>query len=114
MNCDPRRGRFFGELMHFTNSHALVNVDIEQLPMNSYTYISYSFRATTSWFDHVLSSKREIVSDVCIRYGFAFGDHIPLQFSLVLQFPCTVVKRAVPRAYACRQFTFWHKFPMWI
>ena len=55
----------------------------------------------------MLASKREFVSDVCIK--FAFCDHIPLQFSLVLQSLCTVVKRVVPSVYASRQSTLWHK-----
>ena len=77
--------------------------------MNSYTYTIENFRASTSWLDHVLSSEHEIVSNVCIRYGFAFGDHISLQFSLVLQFPCAVGKRALPSVYVSRQFIFWQK-----
>ena len=82
MNCDPFKGRFFREMKDFVSSHTLSISDVDQLPVDSYTYISQNSRASTSWLDHVISSNPRLVEDVMIHYGSALDDHIPISFNL--------------------------------
>ena len=83
-NCDPNKGRFFKEFDYFSRQHSLYMSDIEKLPPETYTYISQNSSAVTSWLDHILSSKADIVNNVHVMYGFSFDDHIPVSMGVVI------------------------------
>ena len=83
-NCDPNKGRFIHDYRQFASTHSLFMSDIDALPADTYTYVSQNSRATTSWLDHVLSSKLGLVRDIKVLYGSTFDDHIPVLFSVVI------------------------------
>ena len=84
-NCDPNKHpRFFHEFSNFSNEHGMHMCDINNLPPDSYTYVSDNNVSSTSWIDHVLATDQAIISDVNILYGDTFYDHIPLSFKLRL------------------------------
>ena len=76
--CDRGRGRFFNEFSDVAVDHFLCTADINGLPARSYTYISPNASAATSWFDHILSSRHSLVSNISILYGHSAYDHIAL------------------------------------
>ena len=88
MNADPSKGRFFRELEPFMQLHSLFMPDIHQLPQSSYTYISSNEQCSTSWIDHIISSKNDFTSNHKIFYGSAVYDHIPIYFEAML--PATI------------------------
>ena len=65
------------------NRYILLFCDVDALPASTYTYISQNQYGTCSWLDHILSSKKEVVSPVKILYGETFYDHIPIFCELV-------------------------------
>ena len=81
-NADPYKGRFFQDLSNFANIFDLNIIDVERLPLDSFTFLSRNQACTTSWLDHILCSNVTIVSDCQILYGQALIDHIPLKFRL--------------------------------
>ena len=83
-NCDPNKGRFFNEFSLFTESFDFYMTDILCMPPSSYTYISRNQVCSTSWLDHVLSSRSELLSNFNILYGTTFEDHVPIMFELLL------------------------------
>ena len=83
-NCDPTKGRFFKEFSDFAATHSLIMSDIHNLPLSSYTYISPNCTASTSWLDHVLASRDNLISEISIIYGYTMHDHIPLFCKLSL------------------------------
>ena len=88
LNADPNKGRFYKELLDFTQTSSLFVSDVSCLPSNSYTYISPTQTCATSWLDHVLTTNISIISKHEILYGTTFYDHIPICFEL--HFPSKV------------------------
>ena len=88
LNADPNKGRFYKELLDFTQTSSLFVSDVSCLPSNSYTYISPTQTCATSWLDHVLTTNISIISKHEILYGTTFYDHIPICFEL--HFPSNV------------------------
>ena len=86
MNADPIKGRFFMEFSNFVNSHSYFVPDIASLPNTSYTYISSNSTCSTSWLDHVVTSRVDLTSNHNILYGCTFYDHIPFAFELNVPF----------------------------
>ena len=82
MNADPARGRFFKEFQNFVETHSLHMADISTLPSSSYTYISSNSTCSTSWLDHVVSSRKDLTKNQQIFYVHAFYDHLPIYFDL--------------------------------
>ena len=83
-NADPSKGRFFNQLKSFCEGNSLFASDIDNLPENSYSYVSSNATCSTSWLDHVLSSNLAITANHKILYGFTVYDHIPICFDLIL------------------------------
>ena len=82
-NCDPNKGRFFNEFKGFTDAFELVCADIDRLPSDSYTYINSNQCVSTSWLDHIVTSKNNLVMNIAIMYGYTVEDHIPMKFELM-------------------------------
>ena len=85
-NADPNKGRYFAILTEFMNNNNLFLSDVNNLPFDSYTYISSNFTCSSSWLDHVCVSNPNVVSDHDIFYGFTVFDHIPLFFNLKVSY----------------------------
>ena len=81
-NCDPHKGRFYKEFDDLARNYNFSISDIENLPYDSFTYVSQSPSCGTSWIDHILVSSPQLVDDCSILYGTKFDDHIPLYFTL--------------------------------
>ena len=79
LNADPFKGRFYNYLKQFVDDHNFTVADLI-LPINSYTYIST--HDTTSWIDHVITSRSNLVNNINIKYGVTISDHIPLAFTI--------------------------------
>ena len=86
LNCDPHKGRFFNEFKLFMDTFDLKCKDIDNLPIDSYTYISSNLNCSTSWIDHTIVSNSSITDNHSIMYGTTFYDHIPIMFDIIL--PC--------------------------
>ena len=86
-NADPSKGRFFEELQKFIDFYSLILSDINSLPSSSYSYISSNSICSTSWLDHVITSKSQLVKSHQILYGYTFYDHIPIFCEIPI--PCT-------------------------
>ena len=82
-NCDPNKGRFFKEFINFTNNLGLQVVDLE-LPNDSFTYVSSGQTCSTSWLDHIVSSKSMHVHSINIMYGYTFNVHLPIECVIFL------------------------------
>ena len=82
-NGDPNKGRFFNELKCFIDAFELACTDIDRLPSDSYTYINRNHSCSTSWLDHIVTSKNNIVMNISIMYGYTVEDHIPIKFELM-------------------------------
>ena len=81
-NCDPNKGRFYRELNVLNSTHSLFISDVMNLPADSFTYMSSNSTCSTSWLDHIVTSKLDLVQDINILYGVKLDDHIPISFSL--------------------------------
>lgn len=66
-------------LTEFCQERQLIISSTKMLPSNSYTYVSEAW-GTTSWLDHVISSKDfdECIMDININYDVTDEDHIPV------------------------------------
>lgn len=71
----------------------LYPVDILNLPVHSYTNISANITATTSWTDHFICSKSQVITNIEILYGSTFSDHFPIASDI--HFPIKVVVGAL-------------------
>ena len=83
-NCSPYKGRFFSYFKEFLQSQSLFAADIDQLPIDSHTYISSNTSCSTNWLDHIVTSNNNIIKNINIMYGFCFEDHIPISFNLII------------------------------
>ena len=103
LNADPNKGRFYNEILKFAAENSLNIFDVENLPSDSYTYISSNFSCSSSWLDHLLCSNSDFISNVSILYGITFFDHIPLRFTvnLPLQFVVTNSVVQAPQIDSC-------------
>ena len=109
MNADPGKGRFFDEFSNFVNSLSYFVPDIFSLPINSYTYISPNNICSTSWLDHVITSRLGLTSNHSIFYGFTFYDHIPISFDLDLPFHFEVSNGESSFSGVQQNFILWDK-----
>ena len=82
-NCDPEKGRFFSELKMFSSLFDLNLSSVQNLPLDTYTFIGRNQICSTSWLDHVLSSNVNILNNFSVLYGYTFEDHIPLMFNII-------------------------------
>ena len=76
-NADPRKGRLWRYLSDFVNKYNFVIWDIDQLPFNSFTYLSPSHNSC-SWPDHAICSNSVDIRSVDIFYGLTFYDHFSI------------------------------------
>ena len=83
-NCDPVKSRFFKELKSFCAIFDLRVSSLDNLPVDSFTFISRNQICGTSWLDHILTSNLALVKDLSILYDYTFEDHIPVKFSFNL------------------------------
>ena len=83
-NSDPYKGRFFKELLRFSNNHELVCADVDNLSTDSFTFISRNDHCGTSFIDHVFASRSDITSNHSILYGFTSEDHIPISCEILI------------------------------
>ena len=81
-NCDPTKGRFYRELSSLISTHSLHVTDVINLPADSYTYMSSNSTCSTSWLDHVVTSRLDLVRNIDILYGVTLDDHVPVSFSI--------------------------------
>ena len=79
-NADPFKGRFWKELLKFTQHLSLVCVD-EQLPQDTFTYLCPA-KDSTSWLDHVFASKpaAQNITNIRVDYESSIFDHFPVCF----------------------------------
>ena len=83
-NCDPTKGRFFGQLSQLCSSHDVTIYDVINLPADSFTYVSSNNSCSSSWLDHILTSNCSIIQNCLIRYDITFVDHMPIQFEIII------------------------------
>ena len=57
---------------------------VDNIPIDSFTFISRNKICGTSWLDHILTSNSALVKDLSIIYDYTFEDHIPIKFGLNL------------------------------
>ena len=82
-NADPNKGRFWPELSDFVDSNFFKVNDLH-LPLGSFTYLSPAHN-TTSWLDHVISSRNVHIYDVEILYDQSLYDHFPVAMRLYVE-----------------------------
>ena len=83
-NADISKESVFGDiLLNYCNDNSLTLRDRDQLPSNSYTYVSHAW-STTSWLDHIVCTKDVIdsVTEIAIDYNCIISDHHPLACKL--------------------------------
>ena len=92
-NADPFKGRFWKELLTFTQSLSLFFVD-EKLPQDTFTYLCPA-KDSTSWLDHIFASKPAMqgISNIYIDYNSSIYDHFPLCFEYAFQVEQVYVKK---------------------
>ena len=81
-NSDPVKSRFFKELKSFCAIFDLKISSLDNLPADSFTFISRNQSCGTSWLDHIIiSSNSAMIKNPSILYNFTFEDHIPIKFT---------------------------------
>ena len=80
-NSDPVKSRFFKELKSFCAIFDLKISSLDNLPADSFTFISRNQTCGTSWLDHIISSNSNMIKNPSILYNFTFEDHIPIKFT---------------------------------
>ena len=81
LNADPiRKSKFWPSLKIFVEDNDL-NINDLSLPTTTFTYLNTAYN-TTSWIDHVISSKSLKIPEVSVRYDWALYDHFPILISL--------------------------------
>lgn len=83
MNADPiRRSRFWPSTEEFLK-HNDLNMNDLSLPLDTFTYLSAAHNST-SWIDHVMSSRNMEISQIRVRYEWSLFDHFPITAKLEL------------------------------
>ena len=85
-NADWNRGGMWNYLSTFIEENSLVVNDLS-LPSNSFTYLSPAHN-TTSWIDHVISSRSMDIHNISIMYDTSLYDHFPLRFEINISEIC--------------------------
>ena len=79
-NANLSRTSLFGDILQqFCIDNSFCIVDVDTLPTDTYTYVSYSW-GTTSWLDHVLCTgdAKHCTSNLEVRYECVLLDHHPV------------------------------------
>ena len=92
-NADPFKGRFWKELLTFTQSLSLVFID-EKLPRDTFSYLCPA-KDSTSWLDHIFASypAMQAISNIHIDYTSSIYDHFPLCFEYAFHAEQVFVKK---------------------
>ena len=92
-NADPFKGRFWRELLKFTQSLSLIFVD-EQLPQDTFSYLSPA-KDSTSWLDHIFASKPAVqhLTNIIVDYESSIFDHFPICFHYAFHVEQTCIKK---------------------
>ena len=107
-NAEPNGGRFWDALNDFAIAFRLQFADLI-LPTNSFTFLSGA-HDTTSWIDHILTSRTDLISSVEIRYADNIFDHFPLSFSLSFSCNNAVTGEPMSNNFDVETFVDWKKF----
>ena len=91
-NADPNKGRFYRDLANFCSDSSLSIFDVENLPVDSYTYVSQNEACSSSWIDHICTSNINLIGNPMIMYGQTFYDHIPISIDLFVPFPVSLAR----------------------
>ena len=84
LNADPiRKSRFWLSLKNFIDENELIMNDLS-LPNSTFTYLNTAHN-TTTWIDHVISSKSMIIPEITVRHDLALYDHFPMLINLKYQ-----------------------------
>ena len=79
-NADPNRGNIWPYLNEFIlNNNFIVND--RDLPGDTLTYLSPAHN-TTSWLDHIISSRNCPLHDAFVLYDMSVFDHFPISITL--------------------------------
>ena len=81
---------------------------INNIPLSSYTYISPNCTASTSWLNHVLASRDNLISEISNIYGHTVHGHVPLFCKLCLP-NATVRVVSEPVQLSNRKNIVWHE-----
>ena len=81
-NADPFKGRFWSFLNTFVNRLNLNITDL-CLPSDTFTYLSPGHNST-SWLDHVISTRCDLISNINVCHEKTCYDHFPLTMNLNL------------------------------
>ena len=79
-NADPRPTRFWQEVLDFCSEFQFSVADL-CMPNDSFTYLS-PMHDSTSWLDHVIVSRSELVNNFQVLYYLSIYDHFPLSYNL--------------------------------
>ena len=109
MNADPTKGRFFKEYSIFVETHSFFMSDIINLPTTSYSYISSNTTCSTSWLDHVITSKADLTVNHKILYGCTFYDHVPIYFDVKFPYNIEYVESDSYSGTLMQSFVSWDK-----
>ena len=69
-NADISKKSVFGKsFLDFCNEYALSIYDKDNLPIDTYTYVSSAW-GTTSWLDHVIctSDSNDCINNICVLW----------------------------------------------
>ena len=80
LNADPKPTRFWREVQEFCSQFKLSIADLS-LPSDSFTYLSAA-HDTTSWLDHVLTSRIDQIINIRILHYLCIVDHFPLSIDI--------------------------------
>ena len=88
LNADPKPTRFWREIVEFCELSEMTVADLT-LPSDSlFTYLSPS-HDSTSWLDHVIASRPELISNITILHYLCIFDHFPLSFDIRMEINIT-------------------------
>ena len=83
-NADISKKSMFGNIFFdFCNEYSLSVYDKDNLPIDTYTYVSSAW-GTTSWLDHVIctSDANDCITNISVLYGCINSDHHQVSFSI--------------------------------
>ena len=75
--------RFWPDLKQFIDSNELIMNDLT-LPEDTFTYLNTAYD-TTSWIDHIVSSRRMDIRNISVKYECALYDHFPICMTLNIE-----------------------------
>ena len=107
-NADPLKGQFWNYLCRFVNSNNLNFADVDNLRPDAFTFLS-PVHNTSSWLDHIISSKNVQVYNIHIPYSIVLFDRFPV-FVNIKTSESFIRESVIKISSGVTEFVDWTKF----